>query len=193
MKESKDIHDLLYQLSKNDEIAFRQIFRLFSNRVYSFSLRLTKCNTSAEEMVQEVFMKVWINRAKMQTVENFPSYLFIVTKNLILNSIKRNAIEEKAKAAFAMESVTNHSDTEEKVILDDYERILNETIDHLPPQQRLVYSMCHQEGLQYEEVAQRLKISRLTVKTHMHQALKTIKSQFSHIIQVVLLLILASL
>jgi RNA polymerase sigma-70 factor (family 1) len=193
MKESKDIHDLLCQLSKNDETAFRQIFHLFSDRVYSFSLRLTKCKTTAEEMVQEVFMKIWINRAKLHTVENFPSYLFIVTKNLVLNSIKRSAIEEKAKATFVMESVSNHSDTEEKVILDDYERILNETINHLPPQQRLVYSMCHQEGLQYEEVAQRLKISRLTVKTHMHQALKTIKSQFSHIVHVILLSILASL
>ena len=191
MKESKDIHDLLYQLSKNDETAFRQVFQLFSNRVYSFSLRLTKCKTSAEEMVQEVFMKIWINRGKMHTIEDFSSWLFIITKNLVLNSIKRNAIEEKAKATFAIEAATNHSDTEEKVILEDYERILNETINHLPPQQRLVYSMCHQEGLQYEEVAQRLKISRLTVKTHMHQALKTIKSQFSHIIHAVLIPILA--
>lgn len=193
MKECKDIQHLLYHLSKDDESAFRQIFHLFSDRVYSFALKLTRSRTSAEEMVQEVFMKLWVNRSTVYSIENLSSWLFVVTKNLVLNSIKRKATEEKANAVFAMETAKNHSDTEEKVIADDYERLLNETVSHLPPQQRLIYSLCHQEGLQYEEVAQRLKISRLTVKTHMHQALKTIKAQFSSILHLILLLILTGL
>jgi RNA polymerase sigma-70 factor (ECF subfamily) len=62
-------------------------------------------------------------------------------------------------------------------------------IRKLPPQQQLIYSMCRHEGLQYDEVAQRLKISKLTVKTHMQQALKTIKTQFAHIMRFGLLFI----
>ena len=182
MKESKDIQNLLVDLSRNDEHAFRQIFQLFSNRVYSFSFKLTKSSILAEEMVQEVFMKIWISRATLNTVENFSSYLFIITKNLTLNTLKRKAVEEKAKRKIFMEAAKAHSDTEEKIIRDEYAQILNKTISHLPTQQRVVYSLCHQEGLQYEEVAKRLKISRWTVKTHMHQALKTIKAQFSHIL-----------
>lgn len=189
MKESKDIESLLHRLSKNDEAAFCQLFHLFSDRVYSFSFKLTKSHTSAEEMVQEVFMKLWVNRGTLYSIENFSSYLFIVTRNLVLNSIKRKAIEEKATKVFVMETSKNHNDTEEKVIHDDYERLLNETVSHLPPQQRLIYSLCHNEGLQYEEVAQRLKISRLTVKTHMHQALKTIKAQFSGLVHLIFLII----
>jgi RNA polymerase sigma-70 factor (family 1) len=187
MKESKDIRSLLHQLSKNDETAFRKLFHLFSDQVYSFSFKLTRSRISAEEMVQEVFMKIWVGRNKLHNIDNFSSYLFIVTRNLVLNSLKRKALEDKAKASFMIERERLHSNTEETVIQNDYERILNDTINHLPPQQRLIYSMCHQEGLQYDEVAERLKISRLTVKTHMHQALKTIKAQFSNLIQMIIL------
>lgn len=189
MKETKDIKNLLDQLSKNDEQAFRQLFHLYSNRVYSFVLRLTRSRVIAEEMVQEVFLKIWINRSSVSAIDNFSSYLFIVTKNLALNVLKRRSMEEKAKVILGRELVRKHDDTEETVIYRDYEQFLKETIDHLPPQQRLVYSMCRQEGLQYEEVAHRLKISPLTVKTHMHQALKTIKTQFSRIIQVGLIFV----
>jgi RNA polymerase sigma-70 factor (family 1) len=189
MTETKDIKDLLDQLSKNNEKAFRTLFHLFSHKVYSFSLRLTRSSITAEEMVQEVFLKLWVNRASLANVENFSSYLFVITKNLALNTLKRKAIEERAKISFTRELEKKHCDTEETVIHRDYEQLLNATINHLPPQQRLVYSLCHQEGLQYEEVAQRLKISRLTVKTHMQQALKTIKTQFGNIIRMGLLFI----
>jgi RNA polymerase sigma-70 factor (family 1) len=193
MKEIKDTKYLLDQLSKSDEKAFRALFHLFSGKVYSFSLKLTRSSITAEEMVQDVFLKLWMNRESMATVENLSAYLFMITKNLALNVLKRKAIEEKAKLSFTREHENKHCDTEETVIHNDYEHLLKATINHLPPQQRLVYSMCHQEGLQYEEVAQRLKISRFTVKTHMQQALKTIKTQFGHIIRMALLFIPISL
>jgi RNA polymerase sigma-70 factor (ECF subfamily) len=69
------------------------------------------------------------------------------------------------------------SEMQETIFLsDDHQQILNRALDQLPPQQKLVYSLCHQQGLKYEEVAFQLKISRLTVKTHMQQALRAIRS-----------------
>jgi RNA polymerase sigma-70 factor (family 1) len=181
VKDSQDTKSLLDRLSKNDEAAFREIFSQFSNQVYSFSLKLTRDQFTAEEMVQEIFLKIWLIRVNLYNIENLSSYLFIVTKNLVLNTLKRRLREERAKATFLRNAEKAKWDTEEKVIHNDYERILNETIQNLPPQQRLVYSMCHQEGLQYEEAAQKLKISRLTVKTHMHQARKSIRAQLAEL------------
>ena len=187
MNESKDIKNVLLDLSKNDENAFRQIFHLFSDSVYSFSLRLTRSKIDAEEIVQEAFLKIWTGRASAHTIENFSAYLFIITKNLALNVIKRRVIEEKVNVAFLKESRSVHHQTEEAVIYRDYERLLKDMVKNLPPQQRLIYSLCRQEGLQYDEVAQRLKISKLTVKTHMQHAIKTIKTQFTHILRLGLL------
>lgn len=193
MQEIKDIRNLLNRLSKNDEHAFRLIFHAFSDRVYSFSLRLTRSQETAEEMVQEVFLKIWINRTSLAAIENFHAYLYTITRNLAFNTLKRMSVEEKAKTILQREQTDIHSDTEETVIHRDYQQLLNRAISHLPPQQRLVYSLCHQEGLRYEEVAQRLNISRLTVKTHMQQALRTLKAQFAHVVRLGVVLVSLSL
>jgi RNA polymerase sigma-70 factor (family 1) len=183
MQELKDIRYLLNELSSHNEMAFRRIFDAFSGQVYSFSLRLTRSKENAEEIVQEVFLKIWINRELLSTIDNFPAYLYTLTRNLALNNLKRIAVEKRTHAMLQHEMQSKDNVTEQTVIHHDYEQFLSKAINHLPPQQRLVYSLCHQEGLRYDEVAQRLKISKLTVKTHMQHALRSIKSQFTHILK----------
>ncbi|MNX54794.1 RNA polymerase sigma factor [compost metagenome] len=73
----------------------------------------------------------------------------------------------------------DHNETEEYIIFKDSEKILNQAIEQLPAQQKLVYSLCHQEGLKYDEVAQKLNISKLTVKTHMQHALRFLRNYVS--------------
>jgi RNA polymerase sigma-70 factor (ECF subfamily) len=189
MRELRDIKYLLEQLSKHDEIAFRQIFHAFSDQVYSFSLRLTRSKENAEEIVQDVFMKIWMNRESLSAIDNFSAYLYTITRNLALNNLKRFALEQRVKMALQQQLPVKDHVTEQTVIHRDYQQFLNKAISHLPPQQRLVYSMCHEEGLRYEEVAQRLKISKLTVKTHMQHALRAIKSQFTQILKAGILII----
>lgn len=176
-------------VTTGDERAFRQLFQLFSSTVYSFSLKLTRSPVQAEEIVQEVFLKLWIHRERLQRIDNFSAYLFTATKHHAFNVLKHRAIEERAKKILHKEQVDSHCDTEDTVVLRDYQQFLDQAISDLPPQQRLVYRLCHLEGLRYEEVARKLNISSLTVKTHMHQALRTIKSQFADIVRVGILLL----
>ena len=179
---------LVRRIADGDPIAFREIFEQFSPKVYAFALKLTQSEATAEEIVQEVFMKVWINRESLASINYFPSYIYTITRNLAYNALKRLSLELKAKARMLRDQPHANFETEETVIYHDYQIILKQAIDGLPPQQKLVYGLCHGEGLKYEEAAQRLHISRLTVKTHMQQALRTIKSRFNHLIQVCLLI-----
>jgi RNA polymerase sigma-70 factor (ECF subfamily) len=176
------------RIADGDQNAFREIFEQFSPKVYAFALKLTQSDVAAEEIVQEVFMKVWINRGSLVSINYFPSYIYTITRNLAFNALKHLSIELKVKARLIKDQPYAHCETEETVIYHDYQNILKRAIDGLPPQQKLVYGLCHGEGLKYEEAAQRLHISRLTVKTHMQQALRTIKSHFNHLIQVCLLI-----
>jgi RNA polymerase sigma-70 factor (family 1) len=178
----QDLKPILNRLAESDEPAFREVFNRFSGRVYTFALKLTRSAVLSEEIVQDIFMKVWINRNTLNTIDYFPSYLYTLTRNHTLNILKRLAKEERVKATLIRDLSEIDNATEERVIFNEYQHILNSVIDRLPPQQRVVYGLCHQEGLRYEEVAQRLKISRLTVKTHMQQALRTIKTHFNHIL-----------
>jgi RNA polymerase sigma-70 factor (ECF subfamily) len=177
---ANNLNNLINLVAQGDQKAFGDLFRLFSSKVYVFAFRLTHSKPLAEDVLQEVFIKIWENRVALKKVEYFPSYLYAVTRNHSFNILKKMALELKAKTYLADHQETADRQTEETVIYRDHQHILNRLVDQLPPQQKLVYSLCHGEGLKYEEAAQRLKLSRLTVKTHMQHALRTIKSNFSH-------------
>jgi RNA polymerase sigma-70 factor (family 1) len=178
MHESKENKIHLNRLAESDQNAFSVLFNKYCQRVHHFALKLTHSEVIAEEVVQDVFMKIWMNRRSLGAIECFEAYLFTICRNHTFNILKRLAREEIAKAALGREILAHH-ETEETVMYDEAQEILHQAVDKLPPQQRLVYSLCHQKGLKYEEVASQLNISRLTVKTHMQQALRSIKSHMS--------------
>ena len=179
----------LRRLSESDREAFAHLFTKYHQKVNAFAFRLTHSEAMAEEIVQDVFMKIWLNRESLASVDHFQSYLYTIARNHTFNILKRLALEENAKAAFGRE-LPRHQETDETSMYEERQQMLNQAIDRLPPQQRLVYSLCHQDGLKYEEVAQQLNISRLTVKTHMQQALRSIRSHFSSTYGILLLILL---
>jgi RNA polymerase sigma-70 factor (family 1) len=181
MKEEFKLH--LLQVANGDEKAFRKIFDRFSPMVFVFSLKLTRSRSMAEEVVQEVFIKIWQNRGKLSSVDSFPSYLSVVTRNHTFNVLKKIARQQKVNTEFQTKIPVANSETEDRIIYNDYQSVLSNIIDRLPAQQKTVYSLCHGEGLKYEEAAQRMQISALTVKTHMHNALRTIKTRIADLIQ----------
>jgi RNA polymerase sigma-70 factor (family 1) len=175
---SEKLNPLLAQIASGDAMAFRKVFNQFSGKVYLFALKLTRSQATAEEIVQETFTKIWVTRERLTNIDYFPSYLYTIARNLTFNILKRIAMEEKVKSAYSIRQNILDNNTEQVIFCNDYEHILTKIIDQLPPQQKLVYGLCHGEGLKYEEAAERLNISRLTVKTHMQHALKTIKTHF---------------
>ena len=181
-----DLAKIVCRISESDPRAFRELFDHYAPKVNGFAFRITRSESIAEEVVQDVFMKIWQHRDGLRTVEYFPAYLFAITRNISLNVLKRLANEERANKSYVENARTDHTEIEETNVYGEYRHILNQAIEGLPPQQKLVYSLCHGEGLKYEEVAQRLHISRLTVKTHMQHALRTIKSHVSMVTRILL-------
>lgn len=184
-----DLKPILSQIVAGDQIAFREVFDMFYPKVYSFALKLTHSTSLAEEIVQEVFVKIWVGRESLSSINYFPSYLYTITRNHAFNVLKKIAIEERIKETLKKELSEAQEDTEDVSRYQDQHGKLVHAVNQLPPQQRLVYSLCHQQGLKYEEVAEQLNISRLTVKTHMQKALRTIRSHFRSTIGLLILLI----
>src|SRR5678810_238059 len=81
--------ELLALIAKGDEIAFSKLFLQFKDRIYSIAFKLTKSTIAAEEIVQEVFLKIWLKRANLTDIENFSAYLFIITRNDVYKSLKQ--------------------------------------------------------------------------------------------------------
>lgn len=171
--------DLLTRISSGDTRAFSVFFHQYSPKVYSYALKLVKSENLAEEIVQEVFVKIWNLETQLRDIEHIDAYLRTVTRNHTFKVLRRIALEIKTSRMLGSNYQEDHNETEEYIIFKDSEKILNQAIEKLPPQQKLVYSLCHQEGLKYEEVAEKLNISKLTVKTHMQHALRFLRQYVS--------------
>ncbi len=178
---------LLEQISAGDQKSFAVIFDHYSKMIYPFALKLTRSQDLAEEILQEVFLKIWVHRSNLPEIENFGAYLNRITRNHCYNVIRRLAHEALVSSELANVMTEEVYSTEDDIIGRDLQQSLNNAINQLTPQQRLVYTMCHQDGLKYEEVADRLNLSRSTVHTHMKLALRLIRK---YLIQINILLFL---
>lgn len=168
---------LLDQVAQGDEKAFRAVFDHYRDAIYSFALKVTRRETMAEEIVQDVFIKIWINRGGLPGVRHFGNFLYIIARNHTFNSLRKLA-KEKITGEFPDQLAEAGVSAETTVLQYDYEKLLQQAIAQLPPQQKLVYTLSRQHGLTREEIAAQLQLSPGTVKAHLAQALRSIRLYF---------------
>lgn len=178
MKELNDDNELILRLREGEESAFRRVFDRYSGELYNFSYTFLKNREQCQEIIQEVFLSVWINRGKLDDQYPIAALLYTITRRLTLNSLRQISNSRKAmdKLWQNMQQVSN--ETEELVHLDDLERFTEEAVTKLPKQQQQVFRMSRQQELSYDEIAEELHISRNTVKNHLVAALKSLRAQF---------------
>lgn len=171
----RDDEMLLAEIARGDHHAFRMLFDRYQHRVYSYSIKFLRSEALAEEIVQEVFIKIWLGRAQLGDIGNFGGYLRVVTKNTTLNALKKLALDFKLNNIQPNNWTEADHYTEQQIQLKETHTLLSEALLKLPKQQRLVYQMCQIDGMKQKEVAKQLNISPLTVKAHLREANKTIR------------------
>lgn len=184
---------LLCRMGEGEQDAFRLIYNKYHESVYTFSLWYLKSETEAEEVVQEIFLKLWQLGTDTAKINNLESFLRTLTRNHSLDILRKRAREARADVVLAVNWQENHNDTEERILLNDTRKVLQEAIDLLPQQQKLVYELCGLQGLKNDEVAERLSLSPLTVRTHMKLALKFLRTYMVRNTDVAISLILLKL
>jgi RNA polymerase sigma-70 factor (family 1) len=167
---------LLELLSTGSHKAFREIFERYKVKVYSYAFKICRETHLAEEVVQDVFMKVWTSRTSFLSVNKLDSYIMVMARNQSFMVLKRIALDHHYQTMKGQEWSEVHQDTEELVFYRETNALLENALSTLPPQQRIIYKMCHLDGLKHQEVADRLSISPLTVKSHLRYAVKTVRA-----------------
>lgn len=174
-KEIDNLEDKLLALAAGSHQAFRQIFDFYRNRVFGYALRYLKTEELAEEIVQEIFLKLWLNREKLHEISNFGGYLRRLSVNRVLDEIRSQ--HSKRNAVLKSINDWNEEDTsmEKKIYDKDSAAYIDKLLLQIPKQQQLVYRLCHIEGLKQKEVAEKLQLSTSTVKNHLKEAVKNLK------------------
>ena len=173
VQKEKKLHQLI---SNGDEGAFAQLFEQYKDRVYSMAFRLTKSNVTAEEIVQNVFLKIWLKRAGLNDIRNFSAYLFIVARNDVYKFLKQVSRRYKTSLALHNDQRIDGNDTADLLLDKEYNLLLQNAIQRLPNQQKQIYSLVKDRGFKRAEVAQQLHIQPETVKFHLAQAMKNIRA-----------------
>lgn len=177
MKEiSNEESQLLIMLAEGNEYAFQLLFNKYKDHIYKVATLYVKSPIMAEEILQDVFMKVWLHRKSLSGIISFRSWLFVVSKHLIFNYNKRLAAEWDVRQRYTRGNKSAENNADYKIRAKQYQQLVDAAVMQLPPQQQAVYKMAREEQLSYQQIAGRLAVSTLTVKTHMSRALQAIRT-----------------
>lgn len=170
---------LLGMMAEGSEKAFEELYIRYKKRLHSFCCFLLKSTDVADDVVQEVFVTVWHNREKINAHQSFSSYLYTITRHKALNELRGGRATERIEEMEEGQSLLfsdDNSDT--RVILREYEIILQRAINLLPEEKRLIYRMSREEGLTYKDIGECLGISHHTVQAHISSSVQFIRSYF---------------
>ncbi len=157
--------------------AFDAIYNLYSKRIYGFVFRYVKAETDAEEIVQNVFIKIWENRGKINLYSSFESYLFTISYNASLNLLRKRMHEKKyLEHLNSLQEIDNAFELTDEIHFRELSQRIQVLMDELTPRQKEIFKLSREEGLTHEEIAKHLGISVSTVKNHMVSALGFLKS-----------------
>lgn len=158
------------------ELQFMQIFRRHEGRLYALALKLTKCDAYAQDVIQDVFIRLWEQREGFEQIRNMEAWLYRLTENRVIDFLRKAAADERLRESIWNAMPVNPQATAAIVEAREYHHILRKAIDRLPPQRKLIYCLNREEGLNYRQIAEELKISRHTVKNQLSTALQAIRS-----------------
>jgi len=159
----------------DDEHAFRVIYDKNFDRIAKFTYKMCKSDTVTEEIVQDVFCKLWLNRNALAHVNNIEAYLFSIARNKTIDFLRRLAIESSIIYELSSQQYETQNVIDEKLNADSLIALINNALKGLSIQKRQIFELSKIQGLSHDDVAEKMQLSKSTVKNHLSETLKHLK------------------
>lgn len=170
---------LLRQVANGDKIAFRQLFDQYKLRLFSFVFQMTHSKVDAEEIVQEVFAKLWEIHTDLVHIEYPGKYIYTIARNKTLNHLTRLARDRQLLQQVWLNLSQADNSTEALMQAQESKRLIDEAINRLSLQRQTIFRLSREHGLTHEEIAVRLGLSKSRVKNILVEILKHIKDHLA--------------
>ncbi|OKS85700.1 RNA polymerase sigma factor [Mucilaginibacter polytrichastri] len=171
--------ELASLLKKGDERAFAEIYRRYKSKLIGAALRLLKSPELTEELVQNLFLKIWEQREKIDPEQALNAYLYKIAHNLACDTFRKAARDKKLFGQLLLATSSSYDHIEKHIFAKENQAALNQAISLLPPQQQKVFTLCKLEDKSYEEAGRILNIGTGTVNNHMYRANVFLKEYFA--------------
>ncbi|WP_257666042.1 RNA polymerase sigma-70 factor [Parapedobacter tibetensis] len=166
-------------ISNGDIVAFRQCFDSLRQDIYRYAMAYFRSCELAEDTVQDVFTTLWANRQSIDVDLNLKAYIYRIARNIIFNQLKRATYDQRMRNIIFQGVCAAGNEIEEGYFYEELNGLYQEAIDKLPPQRQLVFTMSRNEGVSHDEIAQRLALSKNTVKDQIVKASRFIRNYIS--------------
>lgn len=166
--------DLILHVINGNESAFKKLYILYQPLLYNHIYRITESIEITDEIIQDVFLKIWHTREALTAVNNFKAYLFTVSKNYAISFLRKHVRETTLHQKWKSEAKNVSHLRVNDDAKSDYYGLLDEAIDQLPPQQKKTYLLSRHLQLKYAEIAEQMGISKETVKKYLQLATESI-------------------
>ena len=176
-------------LSKRDEAAFEQVFKTHYKNLHAYAFTMLKDEDEAEEMVQQVFFKLWERSEHLSFSGSIAAYLYRAVHNESLNFIKHQKVKAGHQLHVAYSMKNKSEQAQPKMIRKELENKFREALNELPEQCRTVFQLSRFEDMKYKEIADKLDISVKTVENHMGKALKLLRTKLVDFLPLLLILL----
>lgn len=169
---------LIIRLKYGDRQAYELIFRKYYVRLCGFANKFLNDPDKAKDVVQDVFIKLWLGRNEIDPEGSLKAFLFRITQNMSLNVLRHKKIESGYSEIYKVVYIDNADySVYESLFTKEMEHSIEVAVKKMPPSCKRVYEMSRNEGLKNKEIAEKLNISLKTVEAHMSQALKTLRCE----------------
>ncbi len=167
--------ELLTRIAEGDEIAFSVMVNRYTDIIYPHLLSYIKNAARAEEVTQDIFLRIWNNREKLANIENFGGYVYVITRNRAKTALKEQLADAAKVVIDPLHNILSGTDT---IIMEvkELKQTLDKAIASLPARRREVFLLSRTENFTYEEIAEKLGISRSAVRQHIVAALVFLRS-----------------
>jgi len=176
-------------LAQRDEAAFEQVFKIHFKRLHAYAFTILRDEIQAEEMVQQVFFKLWERNDNLSLTGSISSYLYRAVHNESLNYIKHQKVRSnhQLSVAYSMKNEVEHP--AKKIMAGELEKKIQLALNELPEQCRTIFQMSRFDELKYREIADKLGISVKTVESQMSKALRLLRVKLVDFLIFILLFI----
>jgi RNA polymerase sigma-70 factor (family 1) len=168
---------LLSQIAAGDEKAFNQLFESRRAKLFNYLFDIVKSREVAEEMVTDVFLKIWFGRELVPEIQHIDAFLFKIAYHKALKFLRTASRRQDIQKliTYEMETAT-WNEAEERLTREEYRQLLMDAIAQLTPQRQLVYRLSREDGMTHEQIAAALDLSPNTIKNHITESTKFIRS-----------------
>lgn len=180
MAEKINLERIITALANDNEAPMEELFNYYYPRLLNFSRKFLKIEEGIDDIIQEVFIKIWQNRKNIKNTATFNSFIFTITRNLLLNELRSRLNNEKTRDEIRNLSIAQEYSSLEEIEYNDVKEKVEQLIDTLPERQKEIFVLSRTEGLSHKEIAEKLGINTKTVEYHITLAVKYLKDNLKN-------------